>query len=83
MLLRTLLQPEDYRSHFGVGLLALGLGALSALIGTSRLFHPLIKNASALDFLQGLCTGFAGAVIVFSVVITARGLVFLRRTGTE
>lgn len=83
MLLRTLLTPEDYRSHFGVGLLSLGIGALLAIIGTSRLVSLIVQNTRWVDFLDGLFTGVAIGMIVFSLVVTARGIVFLRRTGTD
>ena len=79
MLLRTLLKPEDYKSYFGVGLISLGIAALSMLLGTNRLLLALIRNSTWHDFLQGLFTGFSVGLIIFSIVLSAKGLVFLRR----
>lgn len=83
MLFSNLLKPEDYRSYFGVGILSLGIGALSAILWTSRITGLLIHNARWLDFLQGLFTGFSLGMVVFSIFVTAKGIVFLRRERAE
>ena len=81
MILRSLLNKEDYRLYIGVGQTCLIIGALGMLLGTSELLDSLIKTQSVLDFVHGLFVGLSGAIIGFSLVLNIKGLILLRRSS--
>ncbi len=70
---------KDYKSHFGVAQILLGIGTLAVLISSSKILDILFSESTWLHFTKGLFCGLSFTLLVSSIILSIKGLTYLKQ----
>lgn len=70
---------KNEESYLAVALTLMGIGALSVLLGSSRMLNIFFTKNNWLHFTKGLFCGFSVTLLITAIIISIKALNLIRK----